>query len=138
MPRQDPLIKSRDISVMPMSPQRRPSGTMRTATTAWKLRVRQRIVELDMSRSDLARACSVTPATILNVLGREDALSPPTTTCRIMPQIHRALGWPPPADAMPQKTVDDLHDRLTRAWPDLDATERAVIDLIVARRTKQT
>lgn len=121
-----------------MARQRRPSGTFRTATVEWKLRVRA-VVDASggISRTELADATGVTSAAISQLLGREDQ-QPKKSSTRLMPAIHKALGWRPPTDGNPDKSVDDLHDELTKTWPTLDETERAVIAMIVARRTKKT
>lgn len=121
-----------------MARQRRPIGPLHRASVEWKLSVR-RVVDGPggMSRAELARAAGTTTATISQLLGPES--DPPTeSSSKLLPAINRALGLPDLFDGNPDVVIDNLHDELTRAWPTLDATERAVIAMIVARRTNGT
>lgn len=119
-----------------MTRQRRPAGTFRTATPELKLKVIARMQELGVTRADLARAANVTTAAITLFLGKEGT-KPKKSSTKLLPAIYKALKWPPPEDANPDEIVDELHDELTRVWPELDDTERAVLAMIVAKRTKR-
>lgn len=119
-----------------MAQQRRPQGTFQTATAEWKRAVNERMAELDMSRADLAREIGTSPASVSLLLGSAGAPLV-TSSTKLMPAIHRALRWPPPRSSRGESSVDELHEKLTQLWGDLDETERAVITMIVARRKPQ-
>lgn len=124
-----------------MAGQRRPIGTYRTASIEWKLAVIARMDELDLSRAEMSRRLRAITGTgtaqaLSNLLGREGA-APVASSTKLMPVIHRVLGWkPPPGDDKPEKSDDDLRDGIINAWPDLDTTDRAIIAAIVAKRTR--
>ena len=118
-----------------MTRQRRPSGTFRTATSETKLRILERMAELGMSRADLARETKTTTAAMSQFFGPVGT-TPKTSSTKLLPAIHKALKWPAP-DSAAAEIVDDLHDELTTIWSTLDSTERAVLEMIVARRTRQ-
>lgn len=120
-----------------MTRQRRPNGTFRTATADMKVRILERMAELGMSRADLARETKATTAAMSQFFGREGT-APKTSSTKLLPAIYKALKWPPPDDDSQAEIVDDLHDELTTIWQTLDSTERAVLQMIVARRTKQS
>jgi hypothetical protein len=127
-----------------MTGQRRPVGTFRTATVEWKLKVRARMEELGMSRADFSRALKAmtgtgTAQTLRNLLGREDEVPTKSSSTKLMAPIHKILGWPAPTDDEgQQKSYGDLRDRFLKAFPDLDDTDRSVVDLIVAKYTKNS
>lgn len=124
---------------MPGAGQRRPKGTFKTATIAWKLRVRERLDEIPMTRTELAKAVNVSTAAITQLLGREDEQPKKTSSTKLKPSIHEALGWPAPTDdADEEPPRDPLQAKFLRAWPHLDDTERQLIELIVERHKKKT
>lgn len=134
------LAKKRRPSDPEMVGQRRPKGTPDTATVAWKLKVRARLTEIGMSRAEFSRQLrkatgSGTTAMVSQFLGREDE-EPKESSTKLRPAIHKILGWEPPVEDVAEKIADGLRDRLSTVWPDLDDTDRALIDLIVARHTK--
>lgn len=78
-----------------------PSGLTYPVTAEWQEQVRQRLAELDMNQSDLARAVGTTSAMISYLLkhGKQS---------RLVPAIHKALKWPAPD--LPGDSVDSVHD----------------------------
>lgn len=71
--------------------QSRPTGPIWPTDDEWKRRVDDSIKERGISRADLARLCGVTNASISNLLSSK------TKQGRLVPLVHAALAWPPPA-----------------------------------------
>ncbi len=71
-------------------------------TQEWKDRVRRRIEEMQISQNELARRVGVAPSAI------SAALAPSSKQTTVMRQIHRALEWPPPPDAITPDALEML------------------------------
>lgn len=113
---------------MPMS-QRRPTGTYWPTDEAWKAQVNLRLAELAMSRADLARACGVTNASISNMLAAKSQQS------RLVPLVHVALRWPPPASVSVADTAKLLIDT---HWESLKEDQRQAISALIQAFIKKT
>jgi len=123
-----------------MAGQRRPLGTFRTASVELKLAIMARMDALGMNRADMSRALKAltgtgTPQALSNLLGREGS-TPVESSTKLLPAIYKVLGWKWIEDEQPKNSDDKLRDDILNAWPDLDATERAIIAAIVAKRTR--
>jgi len=95
-----------------------------------------------MSRAQFSRELKKatgtgTTAMVTQLLGREDE-QPKASSTKLKPAIHKILGWPAPADDdHPQKSADILRDQFLGIWPTLNDTEREVIEMIVAKRSRR-
>src|SRR4051812_8915558 len=85
----------------------------------WKDAVSKRMEELGISRAELSRRCKVSDAAI-SILFKPD-----TETSRLVPAIHRALGWPPPA--MLPVWLDAQRAHLEAVWPNLSDDDRRLL-----------
>lgn len=56
----------------------------------WQNRVRERLVEMDISQSELARRAHISKSAV------SEALMAGAVETTVMPEIHKALGWPVP------------------------------------------
>jgi hypothetical protein len=125
--------------------QRRPTGTFKTATVKWKLKVMGEMVDLGMTRAELSRRLKKLTGTgsaqaikdLLGPIGTPvDQLKDSST--KLMPAIHQVFGWPPPADEEgEEKSEDILQSRFNAIFPDLSQTEREFIEMLVAKRTRK-
>jgi hypothetical protein len=59
-------------------------------TPEWKEWVRERLDELGINQSELGRRISKGRSVISEMLGEDSVQSP------LVPDVHKALGWPPP------------------------------------------
>ena len=71
------------------------SGPAYPVTPEWQQWVRDRIAELGLRDAEVARRAGIAKSTLSEVL------SPGAVWSTVMPEIHRALEWPPPLMAPP-------------------------------------
>lgn len=90
-------------------------GSAWPITTEWRTVVLARIAELGISQNELARRAHVSKAALSQALNED---SRQTT---VMPELHRALGLPPPVG--PLLSQDD--DELLRLGRSLTREDRA-------------
>jgi hypothetical protein len=101
-------------------PQRK-LGPAYPVTPEWRERVLSRIAELGRNQSWLAREVGCAPATITNIL-RDNVQS------RLVPDIHRALGWEPPG--LPEDSSDGAdpdRDKLLQLYDVMNDAQRSLI-----------
>lgn len=110
-------------SALEMAKQRRPRGQGWPVDKEWKRRVLLAMAEQGIGRTELARRISCTPGAI-TVLFREI-----TGYSKLVPAIHRELGWPPPSITT---APDELLRRINSRWPSLSTEQRALVDSLVA------
>jgi hypothetical protein len=68
----------------------------------WRERVEARMLELDISRADLARACSCRRNVITDLLDGDQAVS------TLVPLVHKALRWEPPISPLLSSDEQEL------------------------------
>lgn len=105
-----------------MAPQTRPSGPHWPVDEAWKRGVKADMKKAGISKAEMARRIKCDPAA-LTVLFRAE-----TKESRLVPQIHRELGRPPPTTVTSQ---DEVLRRINNRWPSLTAEQRALVDGLV-------
>jgi hypothetical protein len=64
-------------------------------TPDWKLWVKERLDELGINQSELGRRIGKGRSVISEMLGETSVQSP------LVPDVHKALGWPPPIRTPP-------------------------------------
>jgi transcriptional regulator with XRE-family HTH domain len=103
----------------------------------WKLWVRRRLEEEEISLAELARRSKCSRAAISQLLGPEDE-APIETSTKLMPAINKALGAAAPRTHEPEpEQIDDAKARIDRAWPALDQESRQIVDALVRKLTPQ-
>jgi hypothetical protein len=75
-----------------------------------------------ISAAEMARRLPCSPSA-LTVLWR-----PGTRESRLVPGIHRELGWPPPSTVTSQ---DEVLRRINARWPSLTQDQRTLVDVLV-------
>lgn len=93
----------------------------------WKASVNDRLVELRMSRAELARRLGVTNASVSNML------SPNVQQSRLVPLVHAALAWPAPSSVTGRDFVKMLIDS---QWDRMTADQRDAIRVLVEAFTR--
>lgn len=66
-------------------------GSAYAIDAEWRARVEARLVEMSISRAELARRAKCSRASITELLDKDSKQS------TLVPDVHRALEWPPPA-----------------------------------------
>lgn len=90
---------------------------------AWLERILAEMQRQQISPSELARRAGVTSAAISILLNGK------ATQSRIVPQIHDALGLPPP---VPDNAGDAVAE-LSRLWPDISEGDRQLLITMAAQ-----
>lgn len=95
------------------------AGTAYHIDDDWRARTEQRLKGLGWSRADLAKAAKCPRSLVTELLnGKRNHTT-------FLPEIHRALGWPPPQSPLPEKDASEL----SYIWARLDQAGRdAVIE----------
>ena len=102
--------------------QSRPSGDQWPTAPRWKSEVRAAMKESGISNSEMGRRLGVSQPAISQMLG------PNSRGSRLVPGVHRELGWPPPSSAT---APDELLRRINHQWPSLSRDQReAVLRLV--------
>lgn len=78
------------------------------------------MVEQGISQADLARKIGCRPSALTALF------KPETQQSRLVPKIHRVLGWPPPQKASAGKR-DEARQRLERIWQELTPEQRELL-----------
>lgn len=110
-----------------MSRQTRPTGHFDRASVAWKLRVLARMDEKGVSRADLARQVGCKVQAISLLLGKKGT-KPVESSSKLVAPINKALGL----REVQISEGDDLRGRFLRAEPDLNETQRSIIEATIA------
>jgi hypothetical protein len=106
-----------------MARQTRPNGPSWPVDDDWKKRVRADMEKAGISSdTELARRIGCSPSA-LTVLWRRG-----TKTSRLVPLIHRELGWPPPSTVT---APDEILRRINSRWSSLTKEQRALVDGLV-------
>jgi len=103
-------------------PQKPPTGSAYPVTPEWQESVRNRLTELGWNQSDLARAASSSSAMVAYLLKHG-------VQSRLVPAIHKALGWPPPAlpsESMDYGEDDPMLDALADIYDAMSDQQRAL------------
>lgn len=72
-----------------------------------------------MSRAELSRRCKVSDAAITGLL------DPAGATSKLVPLVHKALSWPPPA--MLPVWADQQRGNLEAVWGDLTEDDKRLL-----------
>jgi transcriptional regulator with XRE-family HTH domain len=92
----------------------RKKGNSYVVDDDWRNRVETRLVEMKMTRADLARDSKIGRSTI------SDLLNGKTNECVGLPAIHKALKWDPPLPPILSPDASELFG----IWDRLDDFER--------------
>jgi hypothetical protein len=108
-----------------------PRGAAHPIDAVWRARVDERLAELGMNRSDLARKIGASTAAVAILMG------PRTKQSRLVPAIHRVLGWRLPSPS-PESDVqsDDLR-RWEKLYYELDETGRNLVMALADKIVKK-
>lgn len=101
------------------SPMARDKGISYWVDEDWRIAVRARLAELDWSAKDLATAAKVGEGTISELLGGK---RPGNVN---LPQIHRALGFPPPNPPLHPAHIRRIIELFSALGGDPDLEEKA-------------
>lgn len=109
-----------------MTRQTRTRGQNWPVDKEWKRRVLLAMDEQGISRTEMARRTGCTPGAI-TVLFR-----PVTGESKLVPAIHRELGWPPPTTTT---ASDEVLRRINAKWATLSKEQRDLVDNLVDQLT---
>ena len=107
------------------------------ATIEYKVWLRKRLAEEEMSLDDLADAikrldktANATSASLSQLLGPAREAPVPTNTT-LMPLINRVLGIAPPPICNPDSPIAQLLDRLAARWTQMTERERSALVALI-------
>ena len=109
-----------------------PRGPSYPIDAVWRASVKKRLAELEMNQSDLARRIGASTAGVAILMNSR------THQSRLVPAIHRVLGWRPPSTSPESEAVSEDLQRWEKLYHQLDESGRnlvmAMVDKILEKK----